>query len=176
MNSTPAKLRARKRVLSLVIIAAAGVGFVVNSEMKSLHRVLNERLTDSTAGPLVVPVSPLSEHTIEFWAVDEERGFTWASVEARYVVRDEDGTRLVEKPLVASASEEDGGVKRASIGSTVHVPAGPTALHIEVTLQKGDYIDVEVYRDLPAWTALAPGIYALLGCVGIVLFLRSRAR
>ena len=163
----------RKRLAAIVMIAAAVVGFVSQSESKDEYLVTKERLTRSTLIPLVVTVSPLAQHTIDLWGVDEEMGYQWANLEVRYTIRDDSGKLLGEDGFSASESNAKGGFKRAANGDTVHLSPSPSSLHIEVELIRGDYVDIEVYRDLPTWTELAPGIYVLLGFTGVVLYMKS---
>ncbi|WP_221028838.1 hypothetical protein [Actomonas aquatica] len=176
MSTQPTARVARMRRLSLIIIAAAVVGFIANSEMKTLHRVAKARFTQSTSSPWVAAISSASPHTVEVWAVDEEMGYQWADLDASVTVLDDTGTTVAAHRFVASESAEKGGVKRAQTGKTLQVPLGASELHVTVSLIKGDYVDIEVYRDLPAWRALAPGVFVLLGFAGVVLFLKSRAQ
>ena len=127
----------RKRLAAIVMIAAAAVGFVSQSESKDEYLVTKERLTRSTSIPLVVTVSPLAQHTIDLWGVDEEMGYQWANLEVRYTIRDDSGKLLGEDRFSASESNAKGGFKRAANGDTVHLSPSPSSLHIEVELIRG---------------------------------------
>ena len=161
--------------ISIVLIAAAIIGFFFFTDLKGRYQVFEQRFSASTSAPVEVLLHPYKAHTAFFWAVDEEHGFEWASVEAKVALAAEDGQVLASGEINATGSEENGGIKRAQNGFDEIVPAGPLDTYLTVELVRGDYVDVEVYADLPTWLHLAPGVSILFGLVGVVLYLKNRA-
>ena len=164
----------RKRRLAIGAMVAALIGFVTSNELKNQYRCLEGRLSQTSTEPYQVELEPLAAHTIFVWAVDEESGYTWASLDATVTIHDSSGALIDQHQLVASEDNDDGGIKRAQHGFTTKLPAGPESILVDVKLTSGDYVDIAVYADLPSWLNIAPGICILLGIVGLVMLLRSR--
>ena len=164
----------RSRLAALIIIAAAVVGFGTNNLLKNQHRCFEERFTQSTPEPRSVELQPFASHTVFVWAVDEETGFEWADLDAHITLRAADGPLLVARRIAASESGEADGLKRAQNGFTERLTPGPAGITLSIDLENGDYVDIEIYQDLPAWYHIAPGVYILLGLFGLGLLLKSR--
>jgi hypothetical protein len=168
-----------KKQIGMAVLIAGVAGFFVFTQMKSKAQVFEERLPQAAGRTLEIPVAAGSDYTFAFWGVDEEMGQqVWANLDFGATVTDSRGNSLFEKQIQASASssEEKGGVKRAQNGFEYHHFAQTTEpLTVVVTAKAADYVDVEVYKDLPDWLNMAPGLSILLAIVGLVLFLRGRS-
>ena len=164
-----------KKPIALLLLALALAGFFGGNMLKDRTQVFEKRIQSTTASPVAIALDPGAAHTVFIWAVDEDTGYHWASVDARVTLRDAAGVELVAGPIQATQSEAKGGVKRAQNGFDTVVSAGVSAAFLTVELIEGDYVDVEIYADLPTWLHLAPGISILVGLVGLVLYLRSRS-
>ncbi|MCF7972346.1 MAG: hypothetical protein K9N55_00880 [Phycisphaerae bacterium] len=168
-----------KKQLGIVVLSVGVVGFFVATQMKSKSQVFGERLSQVQARTLEIPVKAGSAYRFAFWGVDEEMGQqVWANLDFKATVTDSKGAVLFEKQTEASASssEEKGGIKRAQNGFEYHHTAQTTeSLAVALAVTQADYIDLEVYKDLPDWLNMAPGLSILLAIVGLVLFLRGRS-
>lgn len=167
-----------KKQIGIVMLIAGVVGFLVATQAKSSSKVFGERYSQTGVHTLEIPVEAGSAYIFAFWGVDEETGLqTWGDLDFTATVTDASGVELFKKQKIATASsaDETGGIKRAQNGCEYHHVAQSTeSLTAVVTATAADYVDVEVYRNLPDWLNMAPGLGILLAIVGLVLFLRGR--
>jgi hypothetical protein len=167
-----------KKQIGIVMLILGVAGFIMATQAKSASKVFGDRLSQTGVHPLVIPVEAGSTYTLAFWGVDEEMGLqTWASLDFSATVTDKSGALLFEKQTIASASsaEEKGGIKRAQNGFEYHHAAQITEpLAVVITAMEADYVDLEVYKDLPDWLNMGPGLSIVFGIVGLVLFLKGR--
>lgn len=168
--------------IGIVLVAVGIAAFVAANMAKDQNRVFSERFTDEAPHQLSVEVEAGSAYTLFFWGRDEETGMptNWAGMELQLKVVDVDGQKvLLDKKLTASASsaEETGGVKRAQNGEELQYIAPKSGnLSVLVHLLSGDEVTVDVYKNLPTILNLAPGLAIILLVVGVVLFLKGRAK
>ena len=166
-----------KKQISMACVALGIVGFFGATQLKTKASVYKERLTQADA-TVSVPVEAGSNYTFFFWGVDEEMGLqAWANLDLTGIVTDAQGTTLFTRQVTASASssEEEGGVKRAQNGFEYHHKAETSeTLTATIKAPQADYVDLEIYKDLPEWLNLAPGLSIILAIVGLVLFLKAR--
>lgn len=165
-----------KKKVGMVLVVLGIVGFFAATQVKSLSRVHNERYSQTGTKTVSIPVESGSAYTFFFWGVDEETALqTWAGLDMKATVTDAGGATLFEEQVVASASEDTGGVRRAQNGFQYrHEAQASETLTVTIEAIEADYVDLEVFKDLPEWLNLAPGLSILLAIVGLVLFWKAR--
>ena len=165
-----------KKKLGLVLVVLGIVGFFAATQAKSLSRVHQERYSQTGTKTASIPVESGSAYTFFFWGVDEETALqTWAGLDMKATVTDSSGKTLFEEQVVATGSEDTGGVKRAQNGSQYrHEAQASETLAVTIEAIEADYVDLEVFKNLPEWLNLAPGLSIILAIAGLVVFLRAR--
>lgn len=172
------RLNAMKRVkmgLGIALLVVGVFGFIGGTEKKSGKII--QKASGKDAISLEVQVEPPHVYRVSFWIVAEkgesQPGFATAAADLRAQLGDD---TLTSRTLVATAGEARGGIKRAANGLETDVtPKAPEILRISGMLHEGDKWTLEIYRDLDTGTNLAPGLFLLVGIVGLVLVLRARA-
>ena len=122
------------------------------------------------------------DYQVSLWAVDEESGFpAHPRVAVVVEVMDAKGTVLEGRQVACSCGTSDNspgseGPVRAQncCESGLHL-SYYTELTVRVDVAEADYLDITIYRDLPVWLNLLPGIGILVALAGGVLWLRGRA-
>lgn len=161
--------------IGIVLLILGIVGFIGGTEKKSKNRIQGASGKDAIL--LAVQVEPPHVYRVAFWIVAEkgesQPGFASATADLQVRLGDE---TLTSRTITATASEARGGIKRAANGFETEVtPKAPGTLRVAGALREGDKWTLDVYRDLDTSTNLAPGLFILLGIVGLVLILRARA-
>lgn len=84
---------------------------------------------------------------------------------------------LEQRPFAASESKEEGGIKRATNGHDIkYTSEKDEIVLVKANLIKGDYLDIEIYENLPESTYWLPVIFIAVFLTGIVMYLRARAK
>ena len=168
-----------KKSAGLVLVILGVVGFFAANVVKSDTAVLEKRITRSGATHLDLPVEKGQRYTVFVWARDEETGFAPASLDASYRIVDARSAKVLsEKVLTASAhsSDETGGIKRAQQGGQ-YIGGAQDNGHwkVDIELTRGDEVTVDVYRNLPDWLNMGPGLSILVALLGGVFLIKARA-
>lgn len=167
-----------KKNIGLAILIAGIIGFFYFSGKKSDYQILTKRFSLAKIHHLQMDVKADQNYLFSFWAVDEEGGFKnqWADVKAFVSLKSQANELIVEREIIASASEESGGLKRAQNGFEYNYYSEQNqTLKVEINLVSGDYANMEVYENIPDGISLYPGLSILFGLIGLVLFLKGRA-
>ena len=169
--------RRTKKVVGIVMMVAAAVGFVLANMNRDEYSEASERFSSLGKHTKEIPVKAGEHYRIALWGVDEETGLqTWASLKTTVTVTDSAGKVLHEKELVATESKETGGIRRAQIGDEFGALADrDDAWVVTVELTEGDHVDLEVFRGLSDLGNVLPGLIVILFVVGLVVWLRNRA-
>jgi hypothetical protein len=166
------------KVVAGALVVLGATGFVAATQAKSKNTVAHAEYKERGTHGLAVPVRRGQAYTVFAWGRDEELGFEPARLDASVRVIGADGRQvLLDKALVASAmqADETGGVKRAQHGAQHEGHADRDGVWlVQVELRAGDIVTVDVFRDLPTWLNLAPGLAVVLGLVGVVLFFKAQ--
>jgi hypothetical protein len=154
------------------VIVLAVIGFVGLTEHRKGYMVAGERLS---GGEMQVALDPATDYRVEIWGVDEELGMEWADLLAHVSLLNEKGAVIDAREIAASGSDDSGGVKRAQAGYSVDL-SGIAKLRVKVAISKGDYVDVEVFKAMPVWVDLGPGLSILVAIAAFVLMLRRGSK
>lgn len=167
-----------KRLISLSLLAVGLVGFFGGNQLTRVFRIASDRYNSVGTHDRTVEQSAGRSYEVRLWVVDEETGLQqWPGAEAALRVNDSEGRTLHEAKVRAdqAASSDTGGVSRAQNGITYRwLAVSDSPVIVSAALVDGDYVDVDLYRDMPEAIGLVPGVGILIGLAGLVLFLRSR--
>jgi len=168
-------MKRTKRIIAIALLIFGAGGFIAATQSKGKNRI--QEMSGKSDLTLTMEVAPPHTYHVSFWIVAEkgesQPGF--ATAEGALQIR-LGGETLTSETLVAVSSDAKGGLKRATHGIETDIaPKAPGILSITGGLREGDQWTLEVYRDLGAGANLAPGLFLLVGIVGLILFLRSRA-
>mgnify|MGYP000957561347 FL=1 len=87
----------------------------------------------------------------------------------------ESGVIVEEKNIVATGTEDDTGKKRATNGDDVKFSATKSeSISLFATLVNGDYMDIEIYENLPENNYWLPVLFIGIFITGLILYLKSR--
>lgn len=175
---TPPRKGKRRRRIGIALMLLAAAGFLFSTQAKSRYQIFGERFAAAGTHTASFAVEPAHSYRIFIWAVDEALGLQeWADMQLQATLTSPSSGLLETESAAASASsgQESGGKRRAQDGFEWLVEAAVAeSWNLHLDLREGDYVDVEVYRDLSDLRNLLPGLYVLCFLGGIVLFLRGR--
>jgi hypothetical protein len=166
----------KKRNISIAFIIIGVLGFVWSQNQKKKYRVFQERISNYQPNTFKVNAQTGNEYLFSFWGNDEESGLQqWANMEFAFKIETQSGNWIKEDTISASESEEKGGVRRAGNGDDIRYTATRSEnIIVTATLLEGDYLDLEVYENLPDKTYWFPVLFIAFFIVGLVLFLKAR--
>lgn len=166
----------KKIAVALIIIGVAG--FIYAQNIKSKSRIFKQRYT--THNPIMQEIKVLNgnHYIFSVWGTDEEQGIQqWADLQGNVELVSSENKILEQRPFAASESEESGGIKRATNGHDIKFTAEKDEIVlIKANLIQGDYLDIEVYENLPENAYWLPVIFIAVFLTGIVMYLRARAK
>lgn len=166
----------RKKNISIVLILVGIIGFVWSQNQKKKYRIFKERITNYKSNTRKVNAQTGNEYLFSFWGNDEETGLQqWAAMEFVYKIETQSGIIIEEDTLSASESEEKGEIRRAGNGNDIRYTAIRSEdLLVKTTLIEGDYLDLEVYENLPNQTYWYPVLFIAFFISGLILYLKAR--
>ena len=169
-----------KKQIGLLLLIVGVIGFFYFSSAKSNYRIFEQRFTQNKIHRATLEAKENNNYTLFFWAVDEETGLQqWAEIQLVVNIKTQSGELIKREERVATASEseETEGIKRAQHGFEFsYLAESDQTILIDIDLQSGDYADIEIYENLPEGLNLYPGLSIILGLIGLVLYLKGRAK
>lgn len=165
-----------KKKLAILMLLISIFGFIYSQNIKSGYRIFRERVTTKQEFAREFYVTAGNNYQFSVWATDELRGaHKWTSVEANVKLVGPGNNILCEKQIVATGSGDDTGNQRATNGYDIrHVAVKSENLSLACRLVDGDYMDIEVYENLPENAYWLPVLFIAIFLAGGVLFLKSR--
>lgn len=166
-----------KKRLAIGFIVLGIVGFIYAQNSKSNHRILSQRYRTHKPISESIEVKSGNCYTVSVWMTDEEQGLQqWAKIDAEIQLLNSRDEVLEQRNILNSEAREEGGIKRVTNGHEITYCADDQErLFINVVMKQGDYLDIEVYENLPGEQKWLPPIFIALFLVGLVLYLRARA-
>lgn len=165
-----------KKHIALLMIAISIAGFILSTSNKKKFRIFEKRYHQT--GRVIETFDTEAGHEYLFfvWGTDEEQSLIkWASLEMDVQLLDSAGNKIDEREIVASDPEETGGIRRATNGCEMRYSGDKNAkVNLEVNLVKGDYLDIEVYKNISDGNNMLPAFFIASFLIGIVLWLKSR--
>ncbi len=162
-------------IISISVAILSVIGFIVSTEGKKTHRILNERGSSKNFEFKINTASNI-DYIFSFWAVDEEGGFKWATISAYAEVVKGDSV-LYAKNISFSESEEPGGLKRAQNGFNFKYKSPKSSIiTFRGNLKEGDQWQVEVYENMSAEKNMKPGLFIILLVASLFIILKIRAK
>lgn len=163
-----------KKNVAIVLLIAFVVLFVYSQTLKSKYRLFKERINSSNEFVHEFSVKTGSSYIISIWGCDEESGLQkWADLDFSYKIESESKV-IKEGTITATASEEQGGVRRATNGKDIDFIAKGNKVSVWCEITEGDYVDVEIYEDLPNSLYWFPVISVIGFIVSIFYFFKAR--
>jgi hypothetical protein len=165
----------QKYFSGIIIVMIALMIFLSGVSRKDLYRLHSERYT---AGSHAIPFLAEKDtaYNASVWAVDEESGEQqWATLSCEAEIRDSKGKLVNSGEVVATESKETGGVRRARRGFELYVQSmNEEELLLKVHLLEGDFVDVELRKEMPVLIRLLPSLGILIGFAGAMLITKGR--
>jgi len=168
-----------KKLIGIIFLLIGIIGFLFSTFQKNEHPIFEERITSQEKTILKVDVEKDQPYDIKFWGVDEvmTKVYEQAHFEARVSIKNELGQVLFDRELVSTHETETGG-KKVTHDSLeyLHIPDKDETISISIEIKKGDYLDVNIYKDMDSETDALPGFFIVLAMMGLVFFLRGRKK
>jgi hypothetical protein len=163
----------KKFAIGLLILSV--VGFVFSQNQKKKYLIFEERNSSKNYAKEFY-VETGNKYMFSVWGTDEEGASQrWATFDATVKLTDENNSILQEKQITASDSDNDGTIRRATNGSDIRlIPEKNQKVLLSYTLVEGDYMDIEVYQNLPENAYWLPVLFIAIFLSGIVLWLKAR--
>lgn len=154
----------KKHLFLLIMILCIGL-FIYAQSLKSKYGIYKERITTEARYEYNFRTAANSSYLISIWGCDEETGLQqWASLNFNYEVL-VNNVSIKKKQILASESEEKGGIRRAQSGSDVtFVSETNTNAVVICKISEGDYVDIEIFKDLPNNLYWLP-VFSILGAL-----------
>lgn len=168
-----------KKITGIIFVVIGIIGFLYTSNQKSNKLVLQEKAAGFETKTNQVEVEEAENYEIKFWGVDEEMTgvFQQPYFEAKISIRDGQNHLLFNQDLISVHEIETGGKRTTHSGlDYLHSPRNTEVITISTQIIKGDYLDIEVYKNLDSESDALPGIFIIVGIIGMVLYLRSRKK
>ncbi len=165
----------RKNVV-LTFLVIGVVGFIYFQNQKTNYRIFKQRLTASNEFVKSIEVQSGSSYVFTIWGTDEEMDIQqWATLDLNYQLEDSKGNILKQEQITGSGSNDEGGVKRAINGTdyTYH-STNSEILRLRGQLVRGDYMDIEIYENLPENLHLLPALFAIVMAVSFFVYIKMR--
>jgi hypothetical protein len=164
-----------KKQLAIVLLIIGVVGFIYQQNQKKKYRVFEKRISNNNEFVHSINVQSGNNYLFSLWGNDEEGGLQWAGMEMYFKIITESGVIVEEKNIVATGTEDDTGKKRATNGDDVKFSAAKSeSISLFATLVNGDYMDIEIYENLPENNYWLPVLFIGIFITGLILYLKSR--
>lgn len=168
-----------KKNTGIIFIIIGVIGFFYASSIKGDKLVFNERVSSYNLESFQVNVDGGENYEIKFWGVDEEMTgvFQQPYFEAQLSIRDGQNHLLFNQDLMSIHEIETGGKRTTHDGlDYLHSPKSNEVITISAQIIKGDYLDIEVYKNLDSETDALPGVFIIIAIIGVFVYFRSRKR
>lgn len=167
----------KKKQIAIALLIIGVVGFIYSENQKKNYLIFEKRISSNIEFVQKIYAQAGNNYLFSFWGNDEEGALQeWADMEFIFKIETSSGEILEEKKIVATGSDDDGGIKRAANGDDVKYSAHQSGdLIVTTTLTDGDYLDIEVYENLPENTYWMPILFIAIFITGLVMFMKARA-
>ncbi len=168
-----------KKYIGIALLIIGIIGFFYAANSKNKKEIFSKRVYSSHLKKMNISILANQSYEIKFWGVDEEMtgNFGTPYFEADIKVLDKQKLILFDKELVSITEREVGGKRVTHDGiSFNHSPTIDETIEIQVQINRGDYLDIEVYENLSSEADALPGYSIILALVGLVLYLRGRKK
>lgn len=166
-----------KKIIGIIFLVVGVIGFFYFANQKNERKIFQERVSSPELKTLNIDLEQNQTYEIKFWGVDEQMTgvFDQAYFEADISIKNIHGHILFNQSLISIHEVETGGKRVTHDGvEYIHTPKTDENIQIELKIIKGDYIDIEVYKNMDSETDALPGISIIFALIGLVLFLRNR--
>lgn len=166
-----------KKKASYALLAIGILGFVYSQNIKSNYRIFSERVSSSDDEPVNLKLLNGHAYMFSLWGNDESSTMgEYASLEAKVTIQGSDARIIDSRKIIASGTEDKGGIRRAANGYDFRYrPEHSEQISLKYNLIEGDYLDIEIYEDLPENAYWMPVVFIAIFIAGFVTYLKSRA-
>lgn len=166
-----------KKQISYGLLAIGFLGFIYAQNMKSDYEVFSERVTSQNQSSIDFSLLNNHNYLFSFWGNDESSTMgPYASLEVEIKIIGSDNNIITENVIYASGSEDKGGYRRAANGEDIeYFSPHNQQITIQYHIVEGDYLDIEIYEDLPQNAYWMPVLFIAIFITGLVLFMKARA-
>lgn len=155
------------------------IGFIRYNNIKDEYKIFEERFSGIGQYETEIFLNVRHDYQFFFWGVDEqfESEYGFPEFVGRFSIIDKDNNVLLDTAFSVSSSKKGGGVERAQNGFYFYYsPPRDRELKVSMTIQSGEYIDLEVHEDLPESVALTPPLFIFIFIIGLFIFLRKKQK
>lgn len=168
-----------KKYIGISLLIIGIIGFFYAANQKNEKEIFSKRASSQKLEKMDVPVKANQTYEIKFWGVDEEMTGNYGAphFEADIKILDRQKLVLFNQELVSIHEIETGGKRVTHDGiSYSHTPIVDENIEIQIQINRGDYLDIEVYENLSSEADALPGFSIIIALVGLVLYLRGRKK
>lgn len=168
-----------KKYIGISLLVIGIVGFFYFTNQKNNKRVFNESISGNQMQAFHLTLRSGELYEIKFWGVDEEMTSVYQAphFEAQIKVLGENGKLLFNRSLVSIHEIETGGKRVTHDGISFEYTAiSNEEIEIQTQIKDGDYLDIEVYKNLNSESDALPGLSIILALMGLILFWKNRVR
>ena len=168
-----------KKHIGLILLVIGIIGFFYAANDKNEKEIFSKRISSTYLEKMEIPVLAEQTYEIKFWGVDEEMTGNYGAphFESQIKILDSQKSVLFNQELVSIHETETGGKRVTHDGiSYSHTPTMDETIEIQAQINRGDYLDIEVYKNLSSEADALPGFSIIIALVGLVLFLRGRKK
>lgn len=168
-----------KKYIGLTLLIIGIIGFFYAANDKNKKEIFSKRISSTHLEKIEISVLAQQTYEIKFWGVDEEMTGIYEAphFQAQIKILDRQKLVLFNQELVSIHEIETGGKRVTHDGiSYSHTPTVDETIEIQAKINRGDYMDIEVYENLSSEADALPGISIILALVGLVIYFRSRKK
>ncbi len=165
-----------KKQISYGLLAIGFLGFIYAQNIKSAYEVFSDRITSPNQNSIQFDLLNNHNYLFSFWGNDETSTMgPYASLEVYITIKGSDGKTIASTTIVDTGSEDKGGFRRAANGEDIeYFSPHNQKVTIQYHIAEGDYLDIEIYEDLPQNAYWMPVIFIVIFLIGIFMYLKFR--
>ena len=168
-----------KKYIGLTLLVIGIIGFFYAANDKNEKEIFSKRISSTHLEKMELPILADQTYEIKFWGVDEEMTGVYEAphFEAHIKILDRQKLVLFNHELVSIHEIETGGKRVTHDGiSYSHTPSMDETMEIQAQINRGDYMDIEVYENLSSEADALPGFSIIIALVGLVLYFKGRKK
>ena len=168
-----------KKYIGLTLLIIGIIGFFYAANNKNEKEIFSKRISSAQLEKMEIPVLADQTYEIKFWGVDEEMTGVYEAphFQAQIKILDRQKLVLFNQELVSIHEIETGGKRVTHDGiSYSHAPTLNETIEIQAQINRGDYMDIEIYENLSSEADALPGISIIIALAGLVIYFRGRKK
>jgi|GEM_PF-3816927 len=166
----------KNKYIGIVLIVFSILAYFYVSEKKSAYLVLKEHFTEKKQHFIYPELLEGNNYFMFFGAgAKQNKNTQTTEVNVLISIHEQNGDLIAQDEINAISNLKSGGLKQTENSFDFSYTAQKnTRLSIEITFLKGDYTHVEIYKNLPKYINLIPGLFIITGLFGLIIFVKGR--